>query len=102
MIDPPTITFYATTVTTQFGPDPFQFVIFNIESPTFHSLPGSTNVSFFDDPDGYRIYTYSLTVDASMISGLNVGPHQAVARGYPSSSSGNVITLPINFNVTTS
>jgi hypothetical protein len=100
MIDPPTITFQASTVTTQFGPDPFQVVMFNIESPTFHSLP-STSVTFFDDPDGYRIYTYTVTVDASMISGLNPGAHQAVARGYPASSSGNVITMPMNFNVTT-
>lgn len=99
MIDPPTITFTAETKVIGTGPSPFQFASFDVESPFSQSLPGTISLSFFDDPDGTRIYTYSLTVDAQAVFS-SIGAYSVVVRGYPTSSSGNVVSAAVNFTVT--
>lgn len=99
--NPSTITFSAySTGPANTYPNPFEFVAFDIELPSFLPI-GSGSVSVIDIPGSVREWTYTLTLDPSAIN-LPVGNYTLVARGYPGSSGGNVVTTSIVFTVTSS
>jgi hypothetical protein len=99
--DPSTITFSAfSTGPLNAYPDPFEFVAFDIEFPSFLPI-GSGTASFVDIPGAVREWTYTFTFDPSSIN-LPVGNYTLVVRGYPGSSSGNVVTTSVAFTVTSS
>jgi len=95
-VNPSTITFTATST----GPagiyvNPFQFVSFDLAFPSIALGSGSVTVSD-NSVTGVRTYTWTLTWDPSS-AGLSPGSYSVIVRGYPSSGSGNVVTMAINF-----
>jgi hypothetical protein len=104
-VHPQTITFTAISTGPVYTyPNPFQVVSFDLEV-SFPAVPlGSGSVSFVDDPiDGSRAWIYSLTLNAStdaLLMNLSPGSTYSVAvRGYPGSTSGNVVSSSIPFVV---